>query len=104
MNQSLREAVKRLFAEGKVKSVLGYREHPLSKAVVATLWPVDDASVGLLMAAFYKLWVTTPGIEKAEALRQAQLALLHGASAQPPSSPYANPFYWAPFVLIGNWK
>ena len=37
MNQSLREAVKRLFAEGKVKSVLGYREHPLSKAVVATL-------------------------------------------------------------------
>ena len=31
MNQSLREAVKRLFAEGKVKSVLGYREHPLSK-------------------------------------------------------------------------
>ncbi|MGA9653275.1 MAG: hypothetical protein WBP56_15190 [Polyangia bacterium] len=37
MNQSLRENVKRLFAEGKVKSVLGYREHPLSKAVVATL-------------------------------------------------------------------
>ncbi|MGC9983321.1 MAG: hypothetical protein ABSF35_06785 [Polyangia bacterium] len=37
MNQSLRENVKHLFAEGKVKSVLGYREHPLSKAVVATL-------------------------------------------------------------------
>ena len=37
MNQSLRQAIKRLFAEGKVKSVLGYREHPLSKAVVATL-------------------------------------------------------------------
>jgi ferredoxin len=37
VNQSLRENVKRLFAEGKVKSVLGYREHPLSKAVVATL-------------------------------------------------------------------
>jgi ferredoxin len=37
VNQSLRQAIKRLFAEGKVKSVLGYREHPLSKAVVATL-------------------------------------------------------------------
>jgi ferredoxin len=37
VNQSLRENVKHLFAEGKVKSVLGYREHPLSKAVVATL-------------------------------------------------------------------
>jgi CHAT domain-containing protein len=77
-----------------------------AKAVVATLWPVDDSSVGLLMAAFYKLWVTAPGIEKAEALRQAQLALLHGEAGprQPPASPYANPFYWAPFVLIGNWK
>ncbi len=75
-----------------------------AKAVIATLWAVDDASVGLLMAAFYKLWVTTPGIEKAEALRQAQLTLLHGGAGQPAGSPYASPFYWAPFVLIGNWK
>ena len=72
-----------------------------AKAVVATLWAVDDASVGLLMATFYKIWVTTPGITKAEALQQAQLALLHGAGA---ASQYANPFYWAPFILIGNWK
>ena len=49
-----------------------------AKAVVATLWEVDDASVGLLMATFYKLWVTTPGMTKVEALQQAQLALLHG--------------------------
>jgi CHAT domain-containing protein/Tfp pilus assembly protein PilF len=82
-----------------------------AKAVVATLWAVDDASVGLLMATFYKLWVTTPGITKAEALQQAQLTLLHGtmdssagASKQRPASQYANPFYWAPFILIGNWK
>jgi CHAT domain-containing protein len=84
-----------------------------ARAVMATLWEVDDASVGLLMATFYKLWVTTPGMTKAEALRQAQLALLHGAadpagtspgSKQPPASQYANPFYWAPFILIGNWK
>ena len=82
-----------------------------AKAVVATLWAVDDASVGLLMATFYKLWVGTPGITKAEALQRAQLALLHGtmdssagASQQRPASQYANPFYWAPFILIGNWK
>jgi CHAT domain-containing protein len=96
-----------------------------AKAVVATLWPVDDTSVGLLMATFYKLWITTPGMTKAEALRQAQLAFLHGtaglacpartsrgssldspldASGQHGGSPYANPFYWAPFILIGNWK
>jgi CHAT domain-containing protein/Flp pilus assembly protein TadD len=77
-----------------------------AKAVVATLWAVDDASVGLLMATFYKLWVTTPGITKAEALQRAQLALLHGTGdpAQGAASRYANPFYWAPFILIGNWK
>jgi CHAT domain-containing protein len=95
-----------------------------AKAVMATLWPVEDASTGLLMATFYRLWVTTPGITKAEALQQAQLALSHGttdttgpsrssaevvspASAskkQGPASQYANPYYWAPFILIGNWK
>jgi len=94
-----------------------------AKAVVATLWAVDDSSVGLLMETFYKLWVTTPGITKVEALQQAQLALLHGtavpaetslgSSGKGPSvsaskphlaSQYANPFYWAPFILIGNWK
>jgi formate dehydrogenase (coenzyme F420) beta subunit len=36
VNAALRETVKRLFAEGKVKSVIGYREHPLTKAAVAT--------------------------------------------------------------------
>lgn len=88
-----------------------------AKAVVATLWAVDDASVGILMAQFYKLWITTPGITKAEALRQAQISLLRGTSAKnvtgnaaPSSSassnaaPYSNPYYWAPFILIGNWK
>lgn len=96
-----------------------------AKAVVATLWPVDDASVGLLMATFYKLWVTTPGMTKAEALQQAQLVALRGsmgskgtgstargsalvlpasAPADHAGPPYANPFYWAPFILIGNWK
>lgn len=78
-----------------------------AKAVMATLWPVDDASVGKLMATFYKTWITTPGMTKAEALRQAQLALLHGAKSGSGNSEqenYANPFYWAPFILIGNWK
>ncbi len=95
-----------------------------AKAVIATLWPVDDASVGLLMATFYKLWITTPGMTKVEALQRAQLELMRGTAPEPAgtsrginkaessagttnpssSSPYANPFYWAPFILIGNWK
>lgn len=72
------------------------------------------------------------GVGKAEALRQAQLSLLWGCSleavvssggTQPrrgdlvkkggtpgatytlnSQAPFSHPFYWAPFILIGNWK
>ena len=104
-----------------------------AKAVVTSLWEVSDASTGLLMQEFYRLWTTTAHMPKAEALREAQLALLHGEikpsrvaaesnmqvagdgtkppaergvqpkGAIPPAS-YAHPYYWAPFVLIGNWR
>jgi CHAT domain-containing protein len=50
---------------------------------------------------------------KAEALREAQLELLRGTSPSPGEAPstdqakrpiYAHPFYWAPFILIANWR
>jgi CHAT domain-containing protein len=100
-----------------------------AKAVVATLWPVADASTRLLMQQFYSLRNNTPGTLKAEALRRAQLALLRGETtttdgedrSAPASaarrglsggaiagaraaSPYAHPYFWAPFILIGNWR
>lgn len=46
------------------------------KSAVASLWNVNDASTALLMEQFYTALRTTP--IKAEALRQAQLALLQG--------------------------
>jgi len=67
-----------------------------AKAVLATLWPVADQSTALLMADLYKRR-QSQRLTKIEALRQAQLGLL----AQPR---YAHPFYWAPFILMGNWK
>jgi len=81
--------------------------------VLASLWEVDDESTGLLMKRFYEFWTGAPATPKAEALRQAQLALLPGtvsaagsAPGQPQGRlpPYANPHFWAPFVLFGNWK
>jgi len=47
------------------------------------------------MQAFYQQ-LRTPGVARAWALQQAQLALLH-------DPPYAEPFFWAPFLLINNW-
>ncbi len=66
-----------------------------ARSVVATLWSVNDQSTAELMVNFYQE-LQKPGISKSEALRQAQLQLLR-------SSKYNHPYYWTPFVVIGNW-
>ncbi len=98
-----------------------------AKAVLASLWPVADDSTRLLMQNFYRLRTGQQGIHKAEALQQAQVALLTGAAGKEASgkgqrnvglsaeastghnpagrpNKYSHPFYWAPFILIGNWR
>jgi CHAT domain-containing protein len=71
------------------------------------------------MGDFYKRWIEGAGkVTKAEALRKAQLDLLLGgvkpvadassrglvAETGPAPATYAHPYYWAPFVLMGNWR
>jgi CHAT domain-containing protein len=92
-----------------------------AEAVMATLWDVSDASTSQLMSDFYARWLKNPAAGKAEALRQAQLALLCGQAAAavgagrgveaipdstttPRAGNYSHPFFWAPFVLIGNYQ
>ncbi len=92
-----------------------------AQAVLATLWDVNDLSTSHLMSDFYARWVKNPADGKAEALRQAQLAFIHGGGVVPGggtgrgfetedqssaanSLGYAHPYYWAPFVLIGNYR
>jgi CHAT domain-containing protein len=90
-----------------------------AEAVLATLWDVNDASTSQIMGDFYGRWVAHPEMGKAEALRQAQLAFLHGPGADQkgtanrglsagseggPAGNYAHPYYWAPFVLMGNFQ
>jgi CHAT domain-containing protein len=62
-------------------------------SVLATLWPIDDASAPKFISAFYRQLVT--GSTKAEALRQAQLQFLQDEK-------FRQPFYWAPYVLMGD--
>lgn len=66
-----------------------------ARSTLATLWPVNDVSTGALMVDFYDKLIQQQ-LSKAEALQQAQVALLQTAE-------YNHPFYWAPFVLVGNW-
>lgn len=64
-------------------------------STVGTLWTVNDISTAHLMIDFYQQ-LTQPNTTKAEALRRAQLNLLK-------DNKYSPPYFWAPFVLIGNW-
>ncbi|HEY9643680.1 MAG TPA: CHAT domain-containing protein, partial [Coleofasciculaceae cyanobacterium] len=66
-----------------------------ARSTLASLWSVSDRSTAALMIEFYRE-LGQPGISRAEALRHAQVALLH-------QDDYASPYYWAPFVLLGNW-
>ena len=66
-----------------------------ARSALATLWRVKDAAATRLMTSFYQ-HLQDPTISRARALQKAQLELLQDRH-------YANPFFWAPFLLINNW-
>ena len=92
-----------------------------ARATIASLWSVDDGGSQALMNSFYKA-LQQGKMTKAEALRQAQIALIgstnpssrqtRGSSIEieavnsgvAPGSVnrLSHPYYWAPFILIGN--
>ena len=91
------------------------------RAAIASLWAVSDGGTQQLMSAFYTA-IKTGKVSHAEALRQAQVALITGdyealgeprgefvsieprLRVQPSSAPtkLTHPYYWAPFIMIGN--
>ncbi|MGI0485838.1 CHAT domain-containing protein [Pantanalinema rosaneae CENA516] len=106
----------------EINGISSYFLNRGAKSVIASLWLVNDASTSLLMRQFYTN-LAAGNMTKAEALRQAQLNLLQGnlaAKDAPPRSDiamtvepgnqtaearspnFSHPYYWAPFVLIGN--
>ena len=70
--------------------------HAGAPSVVASLWKVSDDSTVEMMRSFYRNLKTMP---KAEALRQAQLGL---AKSNVMTS--SHPYFWAPFILVGDWQ
>ncbi|GEM_PF-3057949 len=91
--------------DGEEIDGLGFlAERKGANAVVATLWSVNDESTTILMAHFYEELNGDKAISKAEALRRAQEKLLNGILLPntPKNNKFNRPFFWAPFILLGN--
>ena len=65
--------------------------------VVASLWKVDDRATSELMKRFYQGLLGPEALSPAGALRQAQLSIWK-------QKQWREPYYWASFVLQGEWK
>lgn len=99
-----------------------------AKSAIASLWEVDDRATAVFFVSFYQILKKELSLSKAEALRKAQMLMLYDkglhessvpvrggdstkraptpvGDTESPDTPvsYSNPFYWAPFVLTGNW-
>lgn len=112
----------------EIDSLATVIQNKSGKAVLATLWAVADESTALLMSEFYRLRKENPTLTKAEAIQNAQQAMISGKLKSDgknsgcrtseiidldekqtgfkcnSAAPFSHPYYWSPFVLIGNWK
>ena len=79
-----------------VLSIAGVALRAGVRSTMATLWSVDDLATLDLMVRLYQE-LSNPEVTKAEALRQAQLPIL----ADPKYREHS--YFWAPFILVGNW-
>ncbi len=85
-------------ASGDSRAALGLAGAAIrsgARSTAATLWQVNDESTAIFMTEFYRQLAAKS--TKAQALRNAQLTLLRNRE-------YQNPYFWAPFVLVGNWQ
>jgi CHAT domain-containing protein/tetratricopeptide (TPR) repeat protein len=101
---------------GNGEEILGFgylMQEAGARAAMASLWAVDDGGTQVLMTEFYD-GLIRGNLSKAEALRQAQLALIRigeegdrggfeiAAAIELEPNDLSHPHYWAPFILIGN--
>lgn len=85
-------------AEGDDRAPLGLSGIALKakvRSALGTLWPVSDEAASKLMTDFYQAF-SQPGTSKVQALRRAQQAMIENPR-------FAHPFFWSPFILVGNW-
>ncbi|MEM7593160.1 MAG: CHAT domain-containing protein [Cyanobacteria bacterium P01_A01_bin.83] len=85
-------------AQGDGQGALGLAGMALrsgARSTIGSLWSISDESTAKLIEEIYQQLKLAKN--KGEVLRQAQLALLK-------SQEYSHPYFWSPYVLVGNWQ
>ncbi len=85
-------------AVGDDRASLGFAGVALQAGVrsaIASLWSVNDQSTQILVTEFYQQW--KQGKTKVKALQLAMIKVINE------NQKLAHPYYWSPFILIGNW-
>lgn len=98
-----KSSIRNIAAGAEVEGLGALLQRQGAKAVLATLWKVEDSSTASLMEQFYKARGEERKTTKSQALRQAQLALLMGNIKSEGKHDLRHPYYWASFILMGNW-
>ena len=77
-----------------------------ARALLVSNWPVETVSARMITTDLFSRQAADPKLSRAEALRQAMLALLDQGAARDASGKalftYAHPMFWAPFSLVGD--
>jgi CHAT domain-containing protein len=77
-----------------------------TRAILVSMWPVETTSAKKLTTAIFRHQRDDPALSRARAHRQAMLELMDGpgiidANGRTVAS-YAHPFFWAPFIIVGD--
>lgn len=83
--------VNKVFPGDELHGLMRGFMHAGAPSLVASLWATSDESTAKLMKRMYA--EISAGASKRAALRTAQLAV---------KDEYGHPYYWAPFILMGN--
>ena len=67
-----------------------------ARSTIASLWKVEDRAISRFSELFYDL-LSREGLTYGQALRQAQVQLMQDPGFQ-------NPYFWAPYTLVGSWQ
>jgi CHAT domain-containing protein len=88
---------KQVRGEGLIGLTRGFM-YAGSPRVVASLWRVDDEATAELMKRFYRHMLGRNKLSAAAALRRAKIEMIEAGGE------WREPYYWAGFVLQGDWK